>query len=353
MPPVLDKHKCLVDGLAFIGLSLTQKTEEGHEESSTHQTAFDLSRVIDRDYQFVASTNDDGWLVAGGEPGPPKSHKLRAPDSAHVEIIRLGTYKQEWGGVNVKDILATLGSGDILVPSMEVAPTACVANGDRPPELEIRFDMESDRMITKESICNPDVPLPLNWQLRYLHNQLFEKFEFPARFCPGAFHSTIVRKAEFRSEQHKEVYFQRCQAAIAEWKLKGPQPLVPQKMAAKIHVVAPACPKRLQNNWEDPKTYETNRANYKTGVWLFTDRNTITHHILPNFLPPYDTVEKRLLIWEHLRHEWDEKTLSWVNLPESEPRDLEAESSAFSKMTSAFSTMCSSGTETVEEKKTE
>ena len=197
-------------------------------------------------------------------------------------------------------------------------------------------------MSTKESICNPKIPLPINWQLRYLHNQLFDKFEFPARFCPGAFHSTIVRKAEFRSRQHEEVYFQRVQAAVSEWKLKGPKPLIPKRVSSSIKVIAPACPKKLQNNWEDPKTYETNRSQHKSGVWLFTDRNNITHQILPNFLPPYDTPEKRLLIWEHLRHEWDEASLKWIDLPESEPRDADAVGSPLAQMTKALTHMCGS-----------
>jgi hypothetical protein len=87
-------------------------------------------------------------------------------------------------------------SGTILIPQIEVLPTAVVANGDKPPELEIRFDMPygPDFIDTKSE-------LPPNWQLRFIHNQLFKHFQNPSRFCPGAFHSTIVRKAEFRSEK--------------------------------------------------------------------------------------------------------------------------------------------------------
>ena len=77
MPPVLDPSASKVDGLAFLGLSLARKSEElGHPESVTHQTAFDLNEVLDRDYKFLFSTNDDGWLVGGGEPGPPVTYKL-------------------------------------------------------------------------------------------------------------------------------------------------------------------------------------------------------------------------------------------------------------------------------------
>jgi hypothetical protein len=193
----LDPSKSKVDGLAFLGLSLAHKSEQGHPDSETHQTAFDLNKVLDRDYEFIFSTNDDGWLVGGGESGPPTTYKLAAKDSAHVEVMRIGTYRKEWGGVPEQDIVDALKSGEILVPQIEVLPTAVVANPDTPPELEIRFDMEPEI----PDFDDLEAPLPVNWQLRFLHNQLFKRFEFPSRFCPGAFHSTILRKAEFRSEE--------------------------------------------------------------------------------------------------------------------------------------------------------
>ena len=89
-----------------------------------------------------------------------------------------------------------LRSGKILIPQIEVIPTAVVANGDRPPELEIRFDMPYG-----PDFVDMKAKLPPNWQLRFIHNQLFKHFYNPSRFCPGAFHSTIVRKAEFRSQE--------------------------------------------------------------------------------------------------------------------------------------------------------
>jgi hypothetical protein len=200
---VLDPSKSKVDGLAFIGLSLAQNTERGHPDSYTHQTAFDLNEVLDRDYEFIFSTNDDGWLVGGGEPGPPHTYKLAAKDSAHVEVMRIGTYRKEWGGMSQDEIVEVMKSGEILIPHIEVLPTAVVANPDKPPELEIRFDMEPQM----PDFDNPDSPLPVNWQLRFIHNQLFKRCIFPSRFCPGPFHSTFLRKAEFRSEEVSFVVF--------------------------------------------------------------------------------------------------------------------------------------------------
>jgi hypothetical protein len=104
-PPVLKPNQSKVDGLAFLGLSLARASDRGHPDSITHQIAFDLNDVIDRNYEYLQSTNDDGWLVGGGEPGPPKSYKLPAKDSAHVEIMRIGTFNPEWGGISEKEII--------------------------------------------------------------------------------------------------------------------------------------------------------------------------------------------------------------------------------------------------------
>ena len=86
--------------MAFLGLSLARKSDRGNPESVTHQIAFDFNDIIDRGYEYLQSTNDDGWLAGGGEPGPPKSYKLPAKDSAHVEIMRIGTYNPECKSVN-------------------------------------------------------------------------------------------------------------------------------------------------------------------------------------------------------------------------------------------------------------
>jgi hypothetical protein len=360
MPPVLDPQRHLRDGLAFLGLSLTRHSSVGHADSVTHQTAFDLNKVVDRDYEHIFSTNDDGWLVGGGEPGPPTSYKLAAKDSAHVEIMRIGTYEKKWGGLSVESIVQALQDGAIFIPEIQVLPTAVVANPDTPPELEIRFDMQDPAVPVYADILNIHKPLPINWELRFLHNQLFHHFEFPSRFCPGAFHSTILRKAEFRSSADSKAYFDKCAAAVAEWKATvGPQSLfVPdddKKESAMKNITQVRCAKETllsntnsstkENAAKDVK--DTNHAllseisdvskednpddendkddsqmdsgeheatyseDCQSGLWLFTDRENISHQFLPNFLPPYDTPQKRELIWSFLKDEWNEEKREW------------------------------------------
>ncbi len=101
----LDRENTKVDGLVFLGVSLSRHSHWGHPGSATHQTAFDFNEIQDRDYEFVESTNDDGWLAGGGEPGPPTSYKLRAKDSSHIEIMRIGTHNPKWGGLKKADII--------------------------------------------------------------------------------------------------------------------------------------------------------------------------------------------------------------------------------------------------------
>jgi hypothetical protein len=379
MPPVLDPAKHKRDGLAFLGLSLTRHSSGvGHADSVTHQTAFDLNQVLDRDYEHIFSTNDDGWLVGGGEPGPPHSYKLAAKDSAHVEIMRIGTYRPEWGGLTVESIVQALQEGAIFIPEIQVLPTAVVANPDTPPELEVRFDLQDPGVPVSADILDTTKPLPVNWQLRFLHNQLFRHFEFPSRFCPGPFHSTILRKAEFRSSADRTAYFHKCAAAVAAWKATvGPRSLVVpddnNKDSAMKNITQVRCSKEtllsntttrvtkeailaisqeddidkgvkdinhallskisdiskedsapddedkdMEDVTDDSQIVEssggepTYSEDCQSGLWLFTDRENITHQFLPNFLPPYDTPQKRELIWSFLKDEWNEETREWV-----------------------------------------
>ena len=48
-PPVLQPSKNKVDGLAFLGLSLSRRSDVGQKSSQTRQEAFDLNEVQDRD----------------------------------------------------------------------------------------------------------------------------------------------------------------------------------------------------------------------------------------------------------------------------------------------------------------
>ena len=262
-PPLLDRSKTTIEGLAFLGLALARNHADqpmSHPGSVSRQTQFDFNRIQDRDYKYFVATNDDGWLCGGGENGD--SYKLANPDSAHCEIIRLGNFNEAWGGVSRERIREVMGS--IMIPHIAVTPSFVLKNGDKPPELELKFDLEP-------SACEIDTWA--NWQLRFIHNQLFEKLQFPARFCPGPHHMTFVRKAAWRSAEHFRQYFSDVHDVVAEWRSQGPTLLEPEKdPAAAGH---PTGPNLIGEELSAPH-----------GVYLFKTRNEIVEYFPPNFHPP-------------------------------------------------------------------
>jgi hypothetical protein len=57
---------CTQTGLSFIGLSFSVNTASGNPYSYQLCDQFPMENIIDRDYEYVMSMDEDGWLVGGG-----------------------------------------------------------------------------------------------------------------------------------------------------------------------------------------------------------------------------------------------------------------------------------------------
>jgi hypothetical protein len=101
----------------------------------------------------------------------------------------------------------------------------------------------------------------------------------------------VVEKAPEKQEDHKE---------------ETPEEALPDEASSPAVESANTQEVATLGTEEEPASKE-----YNSGIWLFTDRENITHFFEPNFLPPYNTPEKRKIIMDVLREEWDEKTLAW------------------------------------------
>lgn len=275
------------DGNACLGLSLARKSAIGHEESVNHQTVFDLNEVCDRDYEYIESLDDDGFLVGGGEPGYPLSFKIPAKDTAHVELMRIGTFRPDWGGITEEDIIRVLYSGKVLIPQMQIMPTSVKVDDD----INLMFDM----IPSVPDLDKPDVSLPVNWCIRFVQNQLLEHFDFPAKRCPDSFHASIAKRVKFRSPTHKTYYLGKCYNSLKKWRQEGPKPLNSGGWDIDGSIIDGFINDRQPNE-------------YNSGIWLFENRHLITHFFPPNFLPPYNEPSKRKLIINCLKKEWDNVT---------------------------------------------
>jgi len=297
-PPLLDPSKAR-QGHAFLGLNLTRNHSPGEKMANcdrvTRQTQFDFNQIQDREYEYLYATNDDGWLCGGGENGD--STKLTNIDSAHVEIVNMGSFNEEWGGASRDRIREVMSQ--IMIPHIAITPSLVLRNPDTPPELELKFELERD--------VGKGVETWPNWQLRFVHNQVFDRLTNPARFCPGPHHMSFTRKAAFRSPKHMQQYFEKCDGVVRKWRERGATLIEPETDPSK-----PGYPsKPLGSELDSPH-----------GVYLFKNRNEPIEYFEPNFHPPYDTPEKRKIISDVLSKEWDEDNLTWRELDESDTSQI-------------------------------
>ena len=81
---------CATSGLSFIGISFSVNTAQGNPYSYQLCDQFPMQNIIDRDYTYIMSMDEDGWLVGGGYKPFDYSGKMPYIDSSHTELVRIG-----------------------------------------------------------------------------------------------------------------------------------------------------------------------------------------------------------------------------------------------------------------------
>lgn len=82
---------CELDGLSFIGISFSVNVAHGNAYSYQLCDQFPMENIIDRNYDYVMSMDEDGWLVGGGYKSFDYSGKMPYIDSSHTELLRVGS----------------------------------------------------------------------------------------------------------------------------------------------------------------------------------------------------------------------------------------------------------------------
>ena len=88
---------CSSEGLSFIGISFSVNTASGNPYSYQTCDQFPMENIIDRDYNYVMSMDEDGWLVGGGYKTFDYSGKMPYIDSSHTELLRIGNLDPDAG----------------------------------------------------------------------------------------------------------------------------------------------------------------------------------------------------------------------------------------------------------------
>lgn len=90
---------CSADGLSFIGISFSVNTGYGNPYSYQLCDQFPMENIIDRNYDYLMSMDEDGWLVGGGYKAFDYSGKMPYIDSSHTELLRIGNLDPDNGYV--------------------------------------------------------------------------------------------------------------------------------------------------------------------------------------------------------------------------------------------------------------
>lgn len=288
----VDSYGCAGHAVV-IGLCLSRRSSVGHADTVTRQTEFDFNELQDRDYKYVSSTDERGWLAGGGqrrdpqskpsdlESGDGDSDKVAAPDRVHLPIIQINAPSAE----ALNEIVAALARGEIFIPHMAILPGSLTVKGKSPPDLVVPFGCE------KNDDANPeDWP---NWCLEFLHNQLYDYFAPQgAQWSKRPFQITLARKVKWKTIKHMNKYFARSEDVTQSWREKGPQYLTPQKVLGVT-------------------SEEVLRPH---GIYLIRNGEP-TNYFPPNFEPPYTTNVTRSLIRNVVNKSWDSKHRDWLGEP--------------------------------------
>ena len=88
---------CYIEGLAFIGISFSVQSTYGNPYSYQLNDQFPMENLIDRNYDYIMSMDEDGWLVGGGYKTFDYSGKMPYIDSSHTELLRVGSMNPATG----------------------------------------------------------------------------------------------------------------------------------------------------------------------------------------------------------------------------------------------------------------
>mmetsp|Transcript_21318 Transcript_21318/g.32839 ORF Transcript_21318/g.32839 Transcript_21318/m.32839 type:complete len:983 (+) Transcript_21318:157-3105(+) len=101
---------CEHDGLSFIGISFSVNTANGNPYSYQLCDQFPMENIIDREYDYVMSIDEDGWLVGGGYKTFDYSGKMPYIDSSHTELVRIGNMDPDTGGTSIDQVYTAMSS---------------------------------------------------------------------------------------------------------------------------------------------------------------------------------------------------------------------------------------------------
>ena len=217
---------CSMAGLSFIGISFSVNTPYGSPYSYQLCDQYPMENLIDRDYEYVMSMDEDGWLVGGGYKSFDYSGKMPYIDSSHTELLRIGSLDQAYGGTTIDQVYDAMG--EISFPPFSVFPEYVKGGGKH-------HSGDND----DDSVPSGDVTLIVSIVETYEEQNNYSDYEI---FLGNLFnamdavnggpcmddhdtdpHVSMARGVKFKSSYHQTQYFYKVNLEVAVWQYMYPK----------------------------------------------------------------------------------------------------------------------------------
>jgi len=221
---------CSQAGLSFIGISFSVNTALGNPYSYQLCDQYPMENIIDRDYDYVMSMDEDGWLVGGGYKSFDYSGKMPYIDSSHTELIRIGSLDPEYGGTTIEQVYDAMDS--LSFPPFAVFPEYVKGGGGH----------QSSDDGEDKSVPSADITLIVSVVDTYEDGESYSSYEdfldnvFDAMDAAGGGpcmddhdtdpHVSMARGVKFKSSYHQQKYFYKANLEVAVWQSMYPKGVV-------------------------------------------------------------------------------------------------------------------------------
>uniref|UniRef100_A0A7S4RF12 Uncharacterized protein n=1 Tax=Ditylum brightwellii TaxID=49249 RepID=A0A7S4RF12_9STRA len=261
---------CTQAGLSFIGVSFSVLTPKGNPYSYQLCDQYPMESLIDRDYDYVMSMDEDGWLVGGGYKPFDYSGKMPYIDSSHTELLRIGSIDPTYGGTSIEQVYTAVAS--ITFPPFSIFPEFVKGGGGH----------HSDSGDDEVPSC--DVTLIVSVVETYEDGSSYSSYEvfldnlFDAMDAFGGGpcmddhdtdpHVSMARGVKFKSSYHQQQYFYKVNLEVAVWQAMYPKGVV---IGSTSSAAFPP----------DRASYNRKKVGFGN-LYFFYDRANITKAFLPN-----------------------------------------------------------------------
>lgn len=222
---------CSQEGLSFIGISFSVNTANGNPYSYQLCDQFPMENIIDRDYDYVMSMDEDGWLVGGGYKTFDFSGKMPYIDSSHTELLRIGSVDPNYGGTTIEQVYDAMDS--LSFPPFAVYPEYLKGGGGH---------HSGDDDEVEGSVPSGDITLIVSIVETYDDNDNYSVYEqflddlFQAMYDVGGGpcmddkdtdpHVSMARGVKFKSSYHQQQYMYEANLEVAVWQAMYPNGVV-------------------------------------------------------------------------------------------------------------------------------